>query len=105
MSAPLYESYNAATQRATEVSADADAGLVFVHSQNTRPIVESAKALASNFDPHAARPHGMTHVARIPLVVWRRLEKLGITKDEKRLFAWLDERDHSVFRTDDRRKL
>ena len=100
----LYESWNPVTQRATEVSTDGG-DLVFVHSQNTKPIVESAKALAANFDPHVPRPHGMTHVARIPLVIWRQLEKLGITKDEKALNAWLDNRDNRVFRTDDARKL
>jgi hypothetical protein len=107
MTAPLFESYNPQTQRATEVTTDPDTGnLVFIHSQNTKPIVESAKRLAANFDPHVARPaHGFTHVARIPLVIWRELERLGITQDEKAMNRWLDERDNRVFRVDDARKL
>jgi hypothetical protein len=101
---PLYESYNPVTQRATEVTVDDDTGhLVFVHSQNTRPIVENCKAIASNFDPLVRRD--TIHVARIPLVIWRHLERLGITRDEKALNAWLDDRDNRVFRTDDARRL
>lgn len=99
----IYENYNQTTGRVTEVETDPEAGLVFTHSQNTRPIVESAKAIASGFDPHVRRD--TVHVARIPLVIWRRLQQLGITKDEKLLNAWLNERDNSVFRTDDRSKL
>lgn len=100
----LFESYDPVTLRHTEVERENDGGLVFVHSQDTRPIVESAKTLASNFDPHAR--HGdIVHVARIPLVVWNNLRKLGITSDPVALNAWLDERDHRVFRVDDGRKL
>jgi hypothetical protein len=103
---PLYHSYDPTTERATEITADSDAGgLTFVHAQNTRQIVESAKRIASNFDPHRRNPDGFTHVARIPMVIWRQLQRLGITKDEKALNAWLDARDNRVFRTDDARKL
>ena len=103
MSAPLYQSYDPVTQRATEITVDADDGLVFVHSQNTRPIVESAKRIASSFDPLVRRD--TIHVARIPMVIWQQLQKLGITKDEKALNKWLNDPDNSVFRTDDRSKL
>ena len=103
---PLYESYNPVTLRATEVTEDSDSGgLLFIHSQNTRPIVESAKALASNFDPHMPHPDDVVHVARIPIGIYMHLERLGITKDRKAFDAWLDARDNAVFRTDDRRKL
>jgi hypothetical protein len=100
----IYESYDPVTQRATEVTSDSD-GLTFIHSQNTKPIVESAKALAANFDPLAKRPDEIVHVARIPRVVWNELERLGITRDQKALDRWLNERDNRVFRTDDGRKL
>jgi hypothetical protein len=103
MSAPLYQSYDPVTQRATEITEDADDGLVFVHSQNTRPIVESAKRIASNFDPLVRRD--TVHVARIPMVIWQQLQRLGITKDEAALNKWLNDPDNSVFRTDDRSKL
>lgn len=104
MSAPLYQSYDQVTQRATEIEADPDTGdLVFVHSQNTRPIVESAKRIASSFDPLVRRD--TVHVARIPGVIWQQLQKLGITKDEAALNRWLNDPDNSVFRCDDRSTL
>jgi hypothetical protein len=105
MKEALYHSYDPVTERATEITTDADVGLVIVHAQNTRPIVESAKALASNFDRHRRNPHGFTHVARVPLVVWQRWQRLGITNDEKALNAMLDSRECRLFRTDDGRKL
>ncbi len=101
---PLYESFDPVVQRATEVTTDDDVkGLIFVHSQNTRPIVESAKQVASNFDPLVRRD--TVHVARIPLNIYMHLQRLGITKDPKRWAAWLNDPDNSVFRTDDRSKL
>jgi hypothetical protein len=95
----LYDRLDPVTGRYTEVETDHEAGLVFTHSQDTRPIVESAKAIASNFDPLVRRD--TVHVARIPLVVWRRLQQLGITKDERLMNQWLNDRDNRVFRTDD----
>jgi hypothetical protein len=103
MGALLYESFDPVTLRHTEVEREDDGTLLFVHSQDTKAIVESAKQIASNFDPLVRRD--TIHVARIPLVVWNRLRKLGITDDEKALNAWLDDPDNCVFRTDDRSKL
>jgi hypothetical protein len=103
MSNLLYSNYDPVTLRATEVDTDAEAGLVFTHSQNTRPIVESAKRIASNFDPLVRRD--TVHVARIPMVIWQNLQRLGITKDEAALNRWLNDPDNCVFRTDDRSTL
>jgi hypothetical protein len=102
MSAPLYQHYDPVTQRATEITEDED-GLCFVHSQNTRPIVESAKRIASSFDPLVRRD--TVHVARIPMVIWQQLQRLGITRDEAAFNKWLNDPDNSVFRTDDRSTL
>jgi hypothetical protein len=95
----IYEHYDPVTQRATEVDAGDPGELVFVHSQNTRPIVESAKRIASSFDPHVRRD--TVHVARIPMVIWTQLQKLGITKDPRLLNDWLNGRDQRAFRCDD----
>jgi hypothetical protein len=101
---PLYERYDAETQRSTEVFTDGETGLpVFVKSQNTAPIIESAKQIASHFDKHTKRQ--ITHVARIPYVIWQRLNMLGITRDEKAFNAWLDSREGRLMRCDDGRKL
>jgi len=106
MSTPLlYGNYDPVTLRSTEVETDGDGGLVFIHSQNTKPIIESAKAIASNFDRHAARKQSWTHVARVPAVIWNQWQKLGITKDEKMLNLLLDSRECRLFRTDDGRKI
>jgi hypothetical protein len=93
------------TRRYDEVETDSDpsVGLVITHTQDTRPIVESAKAIASNFDPLVRRD--TVHVARIPLVIMNQLRKLGIAQDPKRFADWLNDPDNSVFRTDDRSKL
>jgi hypothetical protein len=99
----LYDRLDPVTGRYTEVETDHEAGLVITHSQDTRPIVDSAKAIAAAFDPLVRRD--TVHVARIPLVIWRQLEKLGITRDQKAFNAWLNNRDNAVFRTDDRSTL
>jgi hypothetical protein len=101
---PLYENYDPVTQRSTEVFTDSETGLpVFIKSQNTQPIVESAKAIASSFDKHRKTP--IQHVARIPMVVYQRLQMLGITKDPAAFNKWLDSRECRLFRCDDGRKL
>ena len=102
MSRPLYEHYDPVTLRNTEVEVDGKE-MLFIHSQDTKPVVESCKAIASSFDPLVRRD--TVHVARIPLVIWRQLQRLGITNDEAALNRWLNHRDNAVFRTDDRSKL
>jgi hypothetical protein len=101
--ATLYENYDEVTGRATEITTDDEVGLVFVHAQNTRPIVESAKAIAASFDPLVRRD--TIHVARIPMNIYMNLKKLGIVADRKKFEAWLNDPDNCVFRTDDRSRL
>jgi hypothetical protein len=104
----LYDSTNPATRRRTRVTVDAETSLpLIVSSQDTGPILDSAKALASQFDPVKPRTGSdeWTHVARIPLVIWNRLNRLGITRDEKALNAWLQLPEAANLRTDDRRVL
>ena len=103
MSDRLYESINPETRQATRVEQGYGEGLRIVHHQNTKPVVESAKAVASSFDPTARRD--TVHVARIPLGIYRQLERLGITKDRAAFHRWLNDPDNAVFRTDDRSKL
>jgi hypothetical protein len=101
---PLYERYDPETQRSTEVFTDGDTGLpVFVYSQNYKPILESAKAIASSFDPHIKRE--VVHVARIDANTWAHLVRIGIARDEKAMNAWLNSREGRAFRCDDGRKL
>ncbi|HEY2416417.1 MAG TPA: hypothetical protein VGH84_00740 [Steroidobacteraceae bacterium] len=99
----LYQSWNPTTRRNTELNRDEDGQGYLVYSQDTKPIVESAKAIAASFDPLVKRD--ITHVARIPYVVYLRLQRLGITKDPVAFNKWLDSREARFFRTDDARKL
>ena len=102
----LYERDDPLTSRRTEVVIDSDTGFpLIVRHMDTKPIVESAKQLASNFDKHRKNPHGVTHVARIDINTWAQLTRLGITRDEKAFNVWLDSREAMYFRCDDRRKL
>lgn len=100
----LYERDDPITRRRTEVVIDNDTGLpLIVKYQDARPVMESAKRIASGFDKHVKRD--ITHVARIPLNVWNRLVRVGIARDEKAMNAWLDMREARSFRCDDARKL
>ena len=106
MSAAIFESWNPVTRRSTELRLDSETGLpVIIRVQDTRPIIENNKRLAASFDRTAPNPHGMTRVASIPNVIWLQLVKDGIAFNQERLNAWLNERDHALFRVDDRRKL
>jgi len=108
MTAPLFHRYTPATGRTTKVVEDSETGLpLIVKRQDTTPIVDSAKRIASSFDPIRPRSGSdeWTHVARIPVVVWEHLNKLGITSDRRAFDAWLDMRECQAFRTDDGRRL
>jgi hypothetical protein len=102
----LYDNYDEITRRSTSVEIDSETGLwVIVRTQDTKPIVESAKALAASFDPHTVRKRPFVHVARIPAVIAARLRRTGVLGDEAALNAWLQRPENRVFRTDDGRKI
>jgi hypothetical protein len=102
----LIHTSNETTGRATSLVIDDETGCpVIVSFQNAVPIMESAKAIAANFDRHAARKQDFTHVARIPANIWARLNELGIARDEKAMNVWLNSREARYFRCDDGRKV
>ena len=105
MAQEIYHSFNPLTGRSTLLEDCGSDGLYLQDHQNTTPIVESAKRLASNFDKHHHPKQPFTHVARIPAVVWQNLARLGITQDRKAFAAWLNTREAQAFRTDDGRKV
>ena len=100
----ILDTWNPVTRRSTELIIDGESGLpLIVHTQDTKPIIEHCKRLASNFQ--GTNKDDITHVASIPMVIWRQLQALGITRDENELNKWLDEFDNRVFRTDGGRRL
>lgn len=102
----IYESFNPANLRSTTVETNPDGGILIVHHQDTKPVIEACKIASVNFDPHGPwRKHGYVRVASIPLVIAQNLKRQGILDDPQALDKWLDERDNRVFRTDDARRL
>lgn len=105
----IYDSYRPEVRRRTRVIVDADTGLpLIINEQDYQPIVDDNARLRSQFDRHAQRQanvNGLAHVARIPLQEWNKLEKMGITADDKALDKYLDRRDARAWRVDDGRRL
>lgn len=104
MTTLLYDAWNPVTRRSTSIELDSETGLpVIVQTQDFKPILEANRRQANNFDPYLRTD--TRHVARIPMVVWQRLMRTGVAKDERALNAWLDDPDNRAFRTDDGRRL
>lgn len=66
--------------------------------QNVEPVTDVAKEMRKDSDGRF-NLDGQTHVASIPLVVWRELEKEGIAHDDEALKEWLNQRENRAFRT------
>jgi len=102
----LYEHWDPLTSRMTEVTVDEETGLPLIrHTQDYKPIVASAKRLASNFDKHIHPKQPFTHIARIPTLEYLKLVKVGINRDARAMLAYLDMREARQFRVDDGRRL
>lgn len=67
-------------------------------AQDVEPVIELNKEQRKASDGHF-NLDGVTHVARIPKVVWMDLVQRGIADDEEALKKWLDRRDMRGFRT------
>lgn len=109
----LLDHFNPATRTRTQVTRDLETGLPLIRSmQDVDPILQSnARDAASSCPSRVARnPGGFRHIARIPLVVWRQLEMLGIVVkgrvvDEVRFLRLLSDRDLYRLRCDNGRRL
>jgi hypothetical protein len=64
--------------------------LMFLHGQETEPILRSNKEDRLLTDEAWGHGQSMKHVGRIPFVVWLQLEKMGIAQDGKLLRKWLN---------------
>ena len=69
-------------------------------SQNIDPTLKLVKELRDNqhLDPFANKQSGWKRVAEIPVVLWDQLERQGITRDKKKLKAWLNDFHNKPFR-------
>ena len=92
--------------RQTAVHADGDGGLIIETRQDISAILEQNKKEYNSFDERAKWSDELlgNKIASIPMTVIDDLNKQGIMRgfhiiDEKRMKAWLNERDNRVFRT------
>lgn len=69
-------------------------------TQDIEPTLQLAKVLRDNqeHDAFANKQSGWKRVAEIPRVLWDQLEMQGITKDKKKLKAWLNDYQNRPFR-------
>ena len=89
----------------TRVIRNSETGLpVIVTKQDTTPILDDNKRIASMFDPLAMRGKPRM-VANIPQVLVQWLQEKGIWHDQKRLRKFLSRPDMKWLRTDDGRPL
>jgi hypothetical protein len=92
--------------RQTAVHADGDGGIIIETRQDITAILEQNKKEYNSFDERAKWSDELlgNKIASIPMTVIDDLNKQGIMRgfhiiDEKRMKAWLNERDNRVFRT------
>jgi hypothetical protein len=92
--------------RQTTVHADGDGGIVIETRQDITEILEQNKKEYNSFDEKSRWSDNLlgNKIASIPMTVIDDLNKSGIMRgfhivDEKRMKAWLNERDNRVFRT------
>ena len=92
--------------RQTAVHADGDGGIIIETRQDITAILEQNKQEYNSFDEKARWSDNLlgNKIASIPMTVIDDLNKVGIMRgfhiiDEKRMKAWLNERDNRVFRT------
>lgn len=92
--------------RQTAVHADGDGGIIIETRQDISAILEQNKKEYNSFDERAKWSDELlgNKIASIPMTVIDDLNKQGIMRgfhiiDEKRMKAWLNERDNRVFRT------
>ena len=107
----LLNEYDRGRAVRTKVIYDRDTGLpIIVTHQDTRAIIDDNRRIQNNVDRHELRRRhqkgaGGVQIASIPMVVYMRLRKLGITKDRKAMRKWLSDPQNRFFRTDDGRRL
>lgn len=92
--------------RQTAVHSDGDGGIIIETREDITAILEQNKKEYNSFDEKARWSDDLlgNKIASIPFTVIDELNKQGIMRgfhivDQKRMKAWLNERDNRVFRT------
>jgi hypothetical protein len=92
--------------RKSVVHADGDGGIIIETREDITAILEQNKKEYNSFDEKAKWSDDLlgNKIASIPFTVIDELNKQGIMRgfaivDQKRMKAWLNERDNRVFRT------
>jgi hypothetical protein len=92
--------------RKSVVHADGDGGIIIETREDITAILEQNKKEYNSFDERAKWSDDLlgNKIASIPFTVIDELNKQGIMRgfaivDQKRMKAWLNERDNRVFRT------
>lgn len=73
-----------------------DGKVIVTNSQDVQSLLDKNKAFRND---DLGKGKDMRHCASIPLHILHYLEQRGITKDPKRLKAWLNDPDNRAFRT------
>jgi hypothetical protein len=92
--------------RKTAVHSDGDGGIIIETKEDITAILEQNKKEYNSYDEKARWSDDLlgNKIASIPFTVIDELNKQGIMRgfhivDQKRMKAWLNERDNRVFRT------
>lgn len=85
------------TGMTTKFYVDADGKFHVWDEQEVDPIVTLANEEYK--ETGRSRFGDFAKVASIPLAIWSKLEKAGITRDDKTLKKWLNDPDNRAFRT------
>lgn len=76
-----------------------DGGFVYQQAQETQDILDYNKLLYNEIDHRASWGNGIVRAAQIPLVIWFKLKRLGITDDPKAYMKWLNDPANQGWRT------
>jgi hypothetical protein len=89
--------------RKSVAHADGNGGLIIQTVEDVSAIVEANRKEYNSYDERS-RWSDMNKIASLPFTVIDDLNKMGIMRgfavvDQKRMMAWLNERDNQAFRT------
>lgn len=76
-----------------------DGGVTIATEHDVQDIVDHAKTLQGQYSQRAGWKGDLHQVATIPLTIFMELHEQGITRDQEALRRWVNDSEHSAFRT------